>query len=99
MPPDGISGERREDMLESRRSYGYGYVGSTKKGFEWLLIYGEHFHQRMKSGYVYKTEQQALREGNKFLRETVKKKWPKDYYDETKLELSAVPAEPLHFEY
>lgn len=86
-------------MLESRNSYGYGYIGSNKKGFEWLLIYGERYHQRIKSGDVYETEQQALREGNKFLEEIVKKKWPKDYYDETKLVLSAVPSTPLHFEY
>lgn len=93
-----MQGESENIMLESRNSYGYGYTGSNKSGFEWLLIYGEHYHQRMKSGYVYKTEQQALKEGRKFVRETVKK-WPKDYYDETKLNLSAVPSTPLHFEY
>lgn len=94
-----MQGESEKNMLESRNSYGYGYVGSNEKGFEWLLIYGEHYHQRIKSGYVYKTERQALKEGNKFLEETVKKKWPKDYYDETKLNLSAVPSTPLHFGY
>lgn len=86
-------------MLESRNSYGYGYIGSNEKGFEWLLIYGEEYHQSIKSGYVYKTEQLALRKGKEFLEETVKKKWPKDCYDETQLNLSVIPSTPLHFEY
>ncbi len=94
-----MQGESETTMLESRNSYGYGCVGSNQKGFEWLLIYGEHYHQRMMSGYIYKTEQQALREGKKYIEETVKKKWPKDYYDETKLQLSAIPSTPLHFGY
>ena len=68
-----MQGESDEDMLESRSSYGYGYIKKKKKGFEWLLIYGEHYNQRIKSGYVYKTEQQALREGGKFVDETVKR--------------------------
>lgn len=50
-------------MLETRNTYGYGYVGSNEKGFEWLLVYGEKPHQRMKSGYVYKTEEEAIAEG------------------------------------
>ena len=78
-PCRAMQGESENDMLESRNSYGYGYVGSEEKGFEWLLIYGEHYHQRIKSGYVYKTERQALKEGNKFLEETVKKILTADY--------------------
>lgn len=79
-------------MLESRNSYGGGYVGSSEKGFEWLLVYGSKPHQKMKSGYVYKTKEEALKEGKKFQEES--------HYEPYKTgKLSAVKAEPLHFEY
>ena len=78
--------------MESRNSYGYGLVGSNKKGFEWLLVYGKKAHQRMKSGYVYKTEEEAIKEGKKFQREST-------YEPYRNGKISAVKAEPLHFEY
>ena len=54
-------------MLESMRSYGWGMTGSDKNGFEWELIdeYG-----KLKSGYVYKTPDEAIRECKKFCKET-----------------------------
>ncbi|MDY3997513.1 MAG: hypothetical protein SOY73_00090 [Blautia sp.] len=79
-------------MLESRNSYGYGYVGSNKKGFEWLLVYGKKAHQKMKSGYVYKTEEEAIEEGKKFQEQST-------YEPYRNGKISAVRAEPLHFEY
>lgn len=79
-------------MLESRSSYGYGYVGSNEKGYEWLLVYGEKPHQRMKSGYVYRTEEEAIAEGKKFQEKST-------YEPYKNGKISAVKAEPLHFEY
>lgn len=84
-------------MLESRNSYGYGYVGNAEKGFEWLLIYGEHFHQRIKSGYVYKTEQQALKEGNKFVKETVKKEMAERLLRRNKVEFKCCTINTIAF--
>lgn len=79
-------------MLESRRSYGYGCVGNTKNGFEWLLIYGEKAHERMRSGYVYKTEEDAIREGKEFQKQSTCQSYRQG-------KIIAVKAEPLHFEY
>ena len=79
-------------MLESRRSYGYGYMGNTKNGFEWLLIYGEKAHERLQSGYVYKTEEEAIREGQKFQKQST-------YQPYRQGKIIAVKSEPLHFEY
>ena len=78
--------------MESRNSYGWGYIGSSKKGFEWLLIYGNKPHQKMMSGDVYKSEEEALREGRRFQEES-------DYLPYKTAKLSAVKAEPLHFGY
>jgi len=78
--------------MESRNSYGWGCVGSSKKGFEWLLIYGNKAHQKMKSGYVYKTEAEALKEGRKFQEQS-------SYEPYRAGKLSVVNAEPLHFAY
>ena len=79
-------------QLESRNSYGYGYIGSDEKGFELLLVYGDKAHERMKSGYVYKTEKEAIEEGKKFQKES-------KYEPYRNGKISAVKAEPLHFEY
>lgn len=78
--------------MESRNYYGYGYVGSNKKGFEWLLVYGNKAHQKMKSGYVYKSEEEAIAEGKKFQEKST-------YEPYRNGKISAVKAEPLHFEY
>lgn len=78
--------------MESRSSYGYGYVGSNEKGYEWLLVYGEKPHQKMKSGYVYKTEEEAIAEGRKFQEKSTYPLYKNG-------QISAVKAEPLHFEY
>lgn len=86
-------------MMESRNSYGYGYVGSEKKGFEWLFqpdekdpcyMKGNLFIGRVKSGYVYPTPEKAIREGKEWLRET---KGSRSGV------ITAVKAEPVHFEY
>lgn len=78
--------------LENRNSYGYGMVGSNENGFEWLLVYGNKPHEKMKSGYVYKTEQEAIEEGNKFKNNHSCKEYRNG-------KISAIKAEPLHFEY
>lgn len=85
-------GGKNIKMLESRNSYGYGYTGSKEKGFEWLLVYGEKAHQRMKSGYVYKTEEEAIKEGEKFKKQST-------YEPYRNGKISAVKAEPIHFKY
>lgn len=79
-------------MLESRSSYGYGYIGSNEKGFEWSLVYGEKPHQRMRSGYVYKTEAEAIKEGKKFQKQST-------YEPYKNGKISAVRSEQLHFGY
>lgn len=83
-------------MLESRNSYGWGYVGTDKEGFEWLWVYGEKYHERIRSGYVYKTEDEAMREGEKF-RDAALKRNP--VYWKGGGVVSAVKAEKKHFEY
>lgn len=71
-------------MLESRNSYGWGFIGSTKKGFEWHFepddkdpCYNEIVTKggypsaiTVNSGTVYSTEEKAIREGKKWLRST-----------------------------
>ena len=78
--------------MESRNSSGWGLVGSNEKGFEWLLVYGKKTHQKMKSGYVYKTEEEAIKEGKKFQEESTFEPYKTG-------KISAVKAEPFHFEY
>lgn len=78
--------------MESRNSYGWGMVGSNEKGFEWLLVYGEKAHEKMKSGYVYKTEEEAIAEAKKFQEKST-------YAPYKNGKISAVKAEPLHFGY
>lgn len=66
-------------MMESRNSYGWGYTGSDRKGFEWKFIPSEkdpcyvsgnpHIGCLL-SGYVYRTEEAAKREGRKWLKST-----------------------------
>ena len=34
--------------MESRNCYGWGLIGSNKKGFEWLLVYGEKAYEKMR---------------------------------------------------
>ena len=84
-------------MMESRNSYGWGYVGSNEKGFEWLFqpdekdpcyMKGNIFQGRLLSGYVYPTKEKAIREGRKWLRGTSRSG-----------AIMAVKAEPVHFEY
>ena len=86
-------------ILESRNSYGWGFVGSDEKGFEWLFqpdekdpcyMEGNLFAGRCRSGYAYRTEAEATREGRKWLKSTNGKRSGV---------ISAVKAEPLHFEY
>lgn len=82
-------------MLESRNSYGWGYVGSDEKGFEWEWIYGSQYHERMKSGYVYATEEEAIKEGNAFRFRVF------DPINDSRQwgTIQAVKATPKHFEY
>ena len=79
-------------MLESRDCYGWGLVGSAQKGFEWLLVYGDKPHERLRSGDVYETEEKAIRAGKEYLKGNA-------YYSSIDCYISAVKAEPLHFEY
>ena len=78
--------------MESRNSYGWGLSGSNEKGFEWLLVYGKKSHEKIKSGYVYKSEKEAIEEGKKYQRKST-------YEPYRNGKISAVKAEPLHFEY
>lgn len=86
-------------MLESRNSYGWGFVGSDKKGFEWLFqpdekdpcyVKGNMFIGRVRSGYVYPTEAKATREGRAWLRSVEGRRSGT---------ITAVKAKPAHFEY
>lgn len=86
-------------MLESRNSYGWGFVGSDEKGFEWLFqpdekdpcyMEGNLFAGRCRSGYVYPTEAKVTREG---------KAWLKSTEGRRSGTITAVKAEPVHFEY
>lgn len=86
-------------MMESRNSYGWGYTGSIKKGFEWHFqpderdpCYAEGcpFVGTCVSGEVYPTEEKAIREGKKWLRST------KGGRSGT---ITAIKARPLRFEY
>ena len=78
--------------MESRNSYRYGYIGSDEKGFEWLLVYGDKAHQRIRSGYVYKPEEKAIKEGTKFQEQS-------NYEPYKNGKLSAIKATPLQFAY
>lgn len=63
--------------METRKTYGWGHVGSDKKGFEWLFTpnckdpaykmnpdTGRCYpHCRSKSGYVFKSEAVAIESG------------------------------------
>lgn len=90
-------------MLEgSMMSYGWGYVGSDKKGFEWLFTpdrnddaccldpqTGECYtFCRCMSGYVFKSEAAAIRDGKKWMKEAGRFGT-----------ITAVKATPGHFEY
>lgn len=86
-------------MLESRRSYGYGFIGSRKRGYEWLFqpdekdpcyVEGNQYAGRVGSGYVYPTEDKAVKEG---------KKWLKSTKGGRSGTIKAVKATPFHFEY
>lgn len=85
-------------MMESRNSYGWGFVGSDKKGFEWLFqpdekdpcyMKGNLFSGRVKSGDVYPTKEKAISEGKKWLRGASSRSGA----------IMAIKAEPVHFEY
>lgn len=86
-------------MLESRNSYGWGFVGSDENGYEWLFqpdekdphyMEGNIFAGRCRSGYVYPTKEKATREGKAWLRST---------QGHRSGSITAVKAEPVHFEY
>lgn len=82
-------------MLESRNSYGWGYVGSDEKGFEWLFEADKkdpcykQVDGRMRSGYVYSTKAQAIKEGRAWLKSASRRSG----------NITAVKAESVHFEY
>jgi len=85
--------------MESRNSYGWGYVGSDQKGFEWhfqpdqkdpCYRKGNRFIGIVTSGYVYPTASKAIAEGRKWLGETEGRRSGT---------ITAVKAEPMHFEY
>lgn len=91
-------------MLESRNSYGWGYTGSNKKGYEWHFTpddndscYKEIVRRggcpsvaTLTSGTVYSTEEKAIREGKKWLRST---------NGDRSGTITAIKAQPLRFEY
>lgn len=84
------------------KSTGWGYVGSDKKGFEWEFtpdandpIYsvdpatGKPYpFCCCQSGYVFKNEAAAVREGKKWMKEAGRSGI-----------ITAVKVEPRHFEY
>lgn len=86
----------------SMKSYGWGFVGSDEKGFEWMFTpdrkdpaYKQepgtdrcYLCCRCKSGYVYKSEAAAIRAGKKMKKESGRSGT-----------IVAVKAEPRHFEY
>lgn len=86
-------------MLESRNSYGWGYTGSSKKGYEWHFqpdekdpCYAEGcpFVGTLVSGDVFSTEEKAIKEGMKWLRSTKGKRSGV---------ITAIKSRPLRFEY
>lgn len=100
----GLGGEKSPPgkgtkMLESRKSYGWGCAGTNKKGYEWHFqpdekdpCYRKGYRHIgvVQSGYVYPTEKKAIQEGKKWLKETKGKRSGA---------ITAVKAEPEHFEY
>lgn len=56
-------------MLESRKSYGWGFTGAPGKGFDWRAKKDGH---TVIGGKCMKSEQAAKREANQFLKECAK---------------------------
>lgn len=77
-------------MMESRNSYGWGMTGSNKKGFEWEL---EDEYGKLKSGCVYETAFEAIRECRKFCEES------KHRGKSENTKIRVVPARPMTFKY
>ena len=87
-------------MLESRNSYGGGYVGTHEKGFEWRFrpnVNDPGYTDCMAhncwigvvdSGTVYQSEEEAVREGEKWMAEVGRSGT-----------VEAIKATPYHFEY
>lgn len=76
-------------MLESRNSYGWGYIGSKEKGFEWIIHFDDEWGGCLKSGWIFKTEKAAIADG---------KKWLKNHPIRSG-KVYAIKAEPYHFSY
>lgn len=86
----------------SMMSTGWGYVGTDVRGFEWLFTpdqndvayclnpanRGVHPFCRCMSGYVFKNEASAIRDGKKWMKEAGRSGT-----------ITAVKATPRHFEY
>lgn len=86
----------------SMMSTGWGYVGTDERGFEWLFTpdqndaayclnpqTGECYpFCRCMSGYVFKSEAAAIRDGKKWMKEAGRSGT-----------ITAVKATPRHFEY
>lgn len=72
------------DMLESRNSYGYGYIGHSN-GFDWEFIPNEFnaggcgYHQRLQGGYVFPDAETAIKAGMKWLRKYNNGKYAQKY--------------------
>ena len=86
-------------MLESRNSYGWGYVGTDEKGFEWRFqpdekdpgfVKGYPLAGNVRSGEVFPSKEKAIREG---------KKWLKSTNGRRSGIITAVKPTPVHFEY
>ena len=86
-------------MLESRNSYGWGYVGTNEKGYEWhfqpdekdpCYREGNRWIGTVSSGEVFPSKEKAIREG---------KKWLKSTNGERSGIITAVKSTPVHFEY
>jgi len=88
-------------ILESMRSYGWGYTGSNENGFEWFFTPdpGDRGYKLdengkcypfccVKSGAVFKTETAAIKNGKAWMRKVGRVGT-----------ITAVAATPRHFEY
>lgn len=86
----------------SMRSTGWGYIGSDKKGFEWLFTPDENDSSYCvdpstgrcylfccnRSGYVFSSEKEAIKEGKKWMKESKRSG-----------EITAMKSTPRRFEY
>lgn len=89
-------------MMESRNSYGWGYVGTDQRGYEWhfqpdendpCFVEGNYFVGTVGSGEVFTTPEKAIAAGKEWLSSTQGSRHQRSG------SISAVKSEPIHFEY